>query len=449
MARMLLLVVACFANCQLRAEESWTHFRGPTGDGISRSIAGPTVWSEQDNIRWKTATPGEGWSSPVCDGKFAWMTTAIVTSMSDEEQDRIREADYAEHAVGAALVFVKEVEFRAIGVDLHTGELVHDKKLFSVSEPNPIHSLNSYASPTPVFADGKLFCHFGSFGTVCLDTASLGKTDEPILWCARLEHDESVGPGSSPTLYKDLLLIPCDGVDKQFVVGLDTADGTERWRTNRPKMQGSIGEYHKAFSTPVIIQHQGKDQAVVLGAQWLVSYDPATGKELWRVQHGKGFSSSVVPVYGDGLVFVCTGFGDGKLIAVDVSGLGDVTETHMKWSFAQKAPTMPSPILANGYLFMVSDQGIATCLDAKSGSSVWRNRLGGNFSSSPILIGSNVYFSNREGQTNLIAAANKFQSVAENELNGTIMASPIVVGNDLLVRTNSHLYRIEAGKQGK
>ncbi len=438
----LLYCVCCLATQTVNAEERWTHFRGPSSAGVSTLSDGPLHWSDQQSVRWKTPIPGEGWSSPVDDGQLVWMTTAMVTPMDAEQQDAIRDADYADHAVGAALVFVKEVEFRAVAVNLETGEKTHDIRLFSVERPAPVHSLNSYASPTPVLAEGKLFCHFGSFGTLCLDTQTR-ETD----WRIRLPHDESVGPGSSPAIYQDLLIVPCDGVDQQYVVGLNIDDGTVRWKTNRPPMEGSEGEYHKAFSTPVIIDHLGTKQAIVLGAQWLVSYDPESGEERWRVRHGDGFSSSVVPVCGHGLVYVCTGFGDGKLLAVDPGGTGDVTTSHVKWTVSQQVPTMPSPILTNGLLFFASDNGVATCVDARSGASRWRKRLGGNFSSSPILIGDRIYFSNRNGETTVIAADDEFRTIATNQLQGRIMASPIIADGDLLVRTSSHLYRIRAVRE--
>ena len=436
-----LLAAGLLIHQPLGAEEAWTSFRGPS-EGVSTLNVGPLRWNEQLNIRWQAALAGQGWSSPVCDGRLIWMTAAIVSSMPVDEQDAIRDAAYADHAVGASLLFVKEVEFRALAVDLETGKTVHDISLFSVSRPPPIHSLNSYASPTPVLHQGKLFCHFGSLGTLCLDTQS-----QEIDWRTRLPHDESVGPGSSPTLYRDLLIIPCDGVDQQYVVALDTADGAIRWKSPRPPMEGSIGEYHKAFSTPIIIEHLGRQQAIVVGAQWLTSYEPETGRELWRVRHGDGFSSSVVPVHGSSLVFICTGFGDGKMLAVDPGGSGDVTDSHVRWSLRQQVPTMPSPVLAGSKLFLASDNGVATCVDAATGASLWRKRLGGNFSSSPILIGDCVYFSNRDGVTTVIAAADEFRPLATNQLPGRIMASPIIADGDLIVRTSSQLYRIQTAAE--
>lgn len=404
---------------------------------MSAASQAPIEWSEDAHVLWKTPIRGQGWSSPVSDGKMIWLTTAIVKELSQEEQDRIRQERFADHMVGAALVIVDSVQFRAIGVDAESGAVMHDLELFQVDQPLPVHSLNSYASPTPVLADQQLYCHFGSFGTVCLDTDT-----QAIVWRAQLPHNESVGPGSSPALYDHLLIVPCDGTDTQYVAALDIDTGKEIWRTNRPAMEGNEPEYHKSFSTPTLIEHDGRPQVVVLGAQWIASYVPETGEELWRLRHGKGFSNAVRPVYGNGQVIFTTGFFDSALLAVDPSGSGDVTDSHLTWKYKGQLPTMSSPILVGPSVYFVNDGGVAECIDVATGERKWRERLGGNFCASPIHSGGNLYFGNRDGQMLVIAALDTFQEVAANQLDGAIMASPAMIGEDLLIRTDKHLYRI-------
>ena len=418
------------------AEDGWPQFRGPAGNGIANENQAITNWSEAENVQWRASIPGVGWSSPVAEGDTIWLTTAVLTEMTAEEQQAVRDRDYADHMIGDALVFVKDVAFHAIGVNGQTGKVENNVLLFRVENPTPVHTLNSYASPTPVIADGKLYCHFGSFGTVCLDTAT-----ERLIWKAKLQHNESVGPGSSLALHKGMLLIPCDGVDKQFVVGLDCLTGKERWRTPRPPMEGNEPEYHKSFSTATVMEHGGRTQAVILGAQWIVSYDPDTGEEWWRLRHGKGFSCSCRSIYGNGLIYVCTGYGDGLCLAIDPSGSGELGNDAIRWSHRSQVPTMSSPILIGDRLYFVSNAGVATCLDAITGDRIWRNRLGGNYCASPIAVGQTVYFSSREGMTTAIRAGDEFQKVAKNELDEAIMASPMVLGNDIVIRTESQLYR--------
>lgn len=406
---------------------------------MSTASQAPLEWSEESHIRWKTPIPGQGWSSPVTDGKIVWLTTAIVKALDQEEQDRIRSERYADHMVGAALVIVDSVQFRAIGVDAENGQIVHDVELFHVDQPLAVHSLNSYASPTPVLADGRLYCHFGAFGTACLETES-----PSVLWQTQLRHNESVGPGSSPALVDRLLIIPCDGTDTQYVAALNIDTGKEVWRTDRPPMQGSEPEYHKCFSTPTLIDHDGRKQVVVLGAQWIVAYVPESGEELWRIRHGRGFSNAIRPLFRNGQVVFTTGFIESALVAVDPGGSGDVTDTHITWKNKGRLPTMSSPVWVGSNIYYVNDRGVAECIDAASGESQWRHRLGGNYCASPIHVAGNLYFGNREGKTVIIAAADTFREVGANELDGAIMASPAMIGEDLLIRTDQALYRIHS-----
>ena len=433
-------LVVCLMLCSLSsatAEDGWPQYRGPSGNGIADVDHAITEWSETKNVKWRASIPGIGWSSPVTEGNTIWLTTAVLRQMTAEEQEAVRKRDYADHMIADALVFVKDVTFHAIGVNAQTGQVDHNVTLFSVENPTPVHTLNSYASPTPVISDGKLFCHFGSFGTVCLDTST-----EKLLWQVQLHHDESVGPGSSLALHEGILLIPCDGVDKQFVVGLDSRTGDERWRTDRPPMEGNEVEYHKSFSTATVIEHGGRTQAVILGAQWIVSYDPETGEEWWRLRHGKGFSCSCRTIYGNGLVYFCTGYGDGLCMAVDPSGSGELGSDSIRWTHRSQVPTMSSPILIQDRLYFVANDGVATCLDAVTGDRVWRSRLGGNYCASPIAAGKTIYFSSREGVTTAIRAEDKFERIAKSELDEAIMASPMVLGHDVVIRTERQLYRL-------
>ncbi|MEM8681635.1 MAG: PQQ-binding-like beta-propeller repeat protein, partial [Planctomycetota bacterium] len=274
-------------------------------------------------------------------------------------------------------------------------------------------------------------------GTVCIDT----QTQQEI-WRTQFPSVESVGPGSSPLLVDGKLILPFDGTDDQFVVALDADTGEPVWRTERPTMEGNEKEYHKAFSTPVLIEHEGRRQVVIVGAQWVCSYDPETGEELWRLRHGKGFSMSPRPVYGNGLIYICTAYAGIGVAAIDPSGNGDVTGSHLRWSHESQAPNMSSPILVGEQIYFVSDRGIATCLNALDGERLWRERLGGNFCASPILVGEHLYFANREGKVHVIKARPDYEPVVVNDLGEAVMASPAVIGDDLLIRTDDHLYRI-------
>jgi outer membrane protein assembly factor BamB len=184
-------------------------------------------------------------------------------------------------------------------------------------------------------------------------------------------------------LFEDLLIISCDGMDTQYVAALDTGNGKVRWKTSRAGNQ--------AYVTPLVIEASGRTQVIAPGAFRAIAYDPRTGKEIWWVRYGQGFSNVPRPVFGAGLVFICTGFFDPVLLAVRPDGLGDVTNSHVVWTLKRGAPLTPSPLLAEDNLYVVSDNGIGTCLDARTGATHWRERLGGNFSASPVYADGRIY----------------------------------------------------------
>lgn len=415
------------------ADPSWPQFRGIDGQGISKVVGLPLQWDENTNVLWKTPIVGQGWSSPVYAAGKAWVTTATVVAASEE----VRQARIEGTMTGDALDVARTITLWACEIDLTTGELLREIKLAEVADPQPIHSLNSYASPTPVLADGRLFCHFGDYGTFCLDTSS-GQTR----WQQRLEIDHSVGPGSSPVLFEDLLILTCDGMYSQYLVALDIADGQTVWRTERPPLRTDEPEYRKAFCTPLVIDVHGEQQLVVPGAQWFVAYEPRSGKEVWRIDHGSGFSNVPRPVFDGQHLYLCTGFGSMQLWAVRPDGRGDVTDSHVDWKLTKQIPRMPSPVVFGQRLYTVSDSGIAQGFDTTSGKRVWKERIGGKFSASPLLADRHLYLCSHEGLTTVIAAGDEYRVLAENQLDGRLMASPVVVGDDLLLRTDTHLYRI-------
>ncbi|MBI1347316.1 PQQ-binding-like beta-propeller repeat protein [bacterium] len=415
----------------------WPQFRGPQGDGHSPATQLPTTWSETENVAWKTAVPGRGWSSPVLADGLIWLTSAVEHKPTAAELEAIKKDRLGGNPMADQMTIVGSITLRAIAVDAATGKIKHDIKLLDVKDPQPVHSLNSYASPSPVLADGRLVCHFGAYGTACVDTA----TGE-ILWKTKLEIDHSVGPGSSPVVFEDLLIIPCDGTDKQFVAALNLVTGKVAWETPRPPMAGDKGDLHKAFSTPYLAMIAGEPQAIIVGAQWVVSYEPRTGKEIWRLNHGVGFSNVPRPVIGNGFIYICTGFMRPELLAIPENVQGEVKTDQVAWKFNRQVPAQPSPILAGREIYFVSDQGVATCLDAMTGESLWTQRMAGNYSASPLAADGNLYFCSREGVTTVIKPGRDYTEVASNQLEGQLMASPAATDGRLYLRTDTHLYAI-------
>jgi outer membrane protein assembly factor BamB len=415
--RMSCLLVILSLTVAAHAGDSWPRFRGPHGDGHADATKLPLTWSEKENIVWKTPIHDKGWSSPVVWGDQVWLTTAT------EEGD----------------------EMFALCVDRATGKIIHDLKIFDVAKPDPLNNKsNSYASPTPVIEEGRVYVHFGSYGTACLDTRT-GKS----LWTRRdLKCNHWRGPASSPILYKDLLILTFDGYDVQYLAALDKTTGKTVWKTDRKFDYTAIkdnGDMKKAYSTPNVITVDGKPQLVSASALWSAAYDPLTGAELWRVQHG-GMNTAVTPLYGDGKVFVCTSDGGLQLVAVRPDGRGDVTDTHIAWSLNKNVPNRSSPILVEDHLYMANGQGILSCVDIKTGKPVWQERVNGAYWASPILAAGRLYLFNDSGTAYVGEVGRSWKKLAENTLDDGCMASPAVAGAALFVRTKTHLYRIEEKK---
>ncbi len=417
------------------AAEVWPQWRGPEGQGHA-SLAHdlPVTWSETEHVAWKTPLPGRGWSSPVLDATHAWMTTAIESEAT--------EADKAQRLAGAKnpqpLQVSGPVTMRALCVDRETGRLVHDIELFTAREPQPIHSLNSYASPSPVLAGGRLFCHFGDYGTACVDTASAR-----VVWVSqdlRLNHEN--GPGSTPVVWGDLLIVHCDGSDVQYIVALDQATGRIVWKTPRSGALNDNPDLKKAYGTPLIISLDGREVLLSPAADWVYGYDPATGRELWRVNYGVlGFSVVPRPVMAEGLAFLSTSFMKPEMLAVRLGS--DGSQPEIVWRQSKGAPTMSSPLVVGEELYVVSDKGIMTCLDIHSGEVHWTSRLGGNFSSSPLFADGRIYVGNRDGATFVIKPGKTYDLLATNQLDGRIFATPAAVDRALYLRTDTALYRLE------
>jgi outer membrane protein assembly factor BamB len=407
-------LVTAFGRDSLCAE--FPQFRGVDGQGHADASGLPVDWNAKQNVVWSTPIPGNGWSSPVISNNRVWLTAS---------QDR----DHSLHV---------------ISVDGATGSILNDITVFRKTVLRKIHWKNTHASPTLIVDGDRLFAHFGVHGTACLSLS--GK----VLWTAQLSYYHHHGPAASPVLSGEVLILSCDGfprsfydrtvlpnvADHQFVVGLDCATGKIRWRQSR---QG-----RHSYSTPLVIEVAGGRQVVCPGGDAVVAYEPSTGEELWRCRY-TGYSVVPRPVFGHGLVYVCTGYDDARLAAIRPDGRGDITNTHVEWTADEGIPFNPSPLLVGDELYIVSDLGIAQCLDAKTGKRHWRGRLGGKYSASPIFADGKIFFQSESGVTHILEPGLEFNRVATNRLRGRTLASPAIVDRSIYIRTDSRLYRIEEG----
>ncbi len=395
------------------AATPWHQFRGPTGDGVSAEQGLPLTWREGEGVVWKTPVAGKAWASPVIWDGLVWLANAT------EDGKRLS----------------------AVAIDRDTGRVVHDITVFETAQPQFCHPFNSYASCTPVIEAERIYLHYGSAGTACLDTAT-GK----LLWSRRdLPCDHFRGPGSSPILHGDLLIVAFDGFDLQYVVALDKRSGKTVWRTDRDIDYGTTdGDAKKAYPTGTVIRWRDREQVVLPSAGATVAYDPATGRELWRVRSG-GMNASARPLFAHGLVFVNTSSGGMQMVAIRPDGTGDISGTHVAWKSAQGAASRSSQLLLDDGIFIVANAGTASVLDVQTGKAAWQKRLEGEFSASPILAQGRIYAANQDGKTFVIDAAAPHAILATNVLDDGCMASPAVYDGAVYLRTKTHLYKLAAG----
>ena len=392
----------------------WPQFRGPNGDGLSTATNLPTRWDERTNVAWKVAIPGRGWSSPSLYKDRIYLTSAVPVNETSQD-----------------------LSLRAICVDAASGKLIWNEEVFlQPGDKSPrIHNKNSHASPTPLVRGDRVYVHFGHQGTACLEL------DGKIVWQNRtIAYNPVHGNGGSPILVDDALIFSCDGSSDPFVVGLDARNGKEKWRFER-KAESSK---QFAFSTPTVITFAGQKQLISPGAGVVDALDPATGRPIWHVRHG-GYSVIPKPVFGHGMVYFSSGYDAPVVMAVRADGAGDVTDTHVAWTLKKGGPHTPSMLLIGDELYMVADKtGVATCLDARTGEVHWSERLGGNYSSSPVFADGKIYFQCEEGPAFVVKAGKTFEKIAETGFPERTLASYAVGDRELYIRTEQNLYRVQS-----
>jgi len=407
---LLITVASCVV---IEANEQWSQFRGHYGNGIIKSTSAPINWSENTNIDWKTPIHDRGWSSPVIWNDQIWMTTATKDGN----------------------------KMYAICVNKLSGKIEHDIHVFDVKSPQAITNENTYASPTPVVEEGRVYVHFGTYGTACISTK-----DGQILWKRRdlnCDHEIGAGPASSPFIYNNFLIFNVDGRDVQYVIALNKKTGETAWKTNRSVNFSDVQvNQRKAYGTPFIIPRGNTNQMVSIGAKGVYSYDPENGKELWKAEH-RGWSIAPRPVYGEGLVFTMIDRDRPEMWAINPNGSGDITETHVEWKETKRMPPRASPIIIKGLLFVVDRNGYISCIEAKTGKSIWQKRMKGRFSASPILANNLIYFFNEDTVCTIIKPTRELEIVAENQLSDDkLMATPAFDENSIYIRTEKNLTRI-------
>ncbi len=407
---------AAFAAAVLTASaaDPWPQFRGPRGDGVSAATGLPVVWSEGHNIRWKSALPGEGHSSPVIRDREIWLTTALDAGRSRN----------------------------VLSIDFETGAVTRNLTLFTVDKPETIHRDNSYATPTPVLDGDRVYVNFGAAGTACL-SATTGET----LWQRSDIHLTyfDVGPASSPIVHKEMLIMIFDGDNKseRFVTALDKMTGRTLWRTDRVFTPQQLKGMVHSSSTPHVITVEGRDQVVCPGGLGVSAYAVEDGREIWSVKY-QAWSVVPRPLYADGLLFICAGVIRPVMLCIDpVGAQGDITDSrNIVWQTSKMVPNMPSPLYVDGRFYTMTSAKLA-CRRPRTGEVIWNEGIPGQHEASPVYADGHIYLFNKSGGATVVRASERFHLVSTNTLDSGCWASPAVYDRSLIVRTKDHLYRIE------
>lgn len=427
-----LLLALCLAThaVEITAADPWAHWRGPTGTGVSPTADPPLHWDETSNIRWKTAIPGQGHSTPVLWENSLFLTTALAHG----EKLPVRH----EHADGAHdnMEPAQSVKFVALAVNRQDGRILWQRTLRDEQPHEGSHNTGSWASHSPV-ADGEhLFVSFGSRGLFCLDHQ--GRT----LWERDLGDMQTYhehGEGSSPALHGDRLVVNWDHQGQSFVTALDKKTGRTLWRQDREEIT--------SWSTPLIVEHRGKAQVIVAATGAVRSYDLATGEPLWSC---RGLSRNVCasPVAADGCVYVTNNYDGSAMMAIRLDGArGDITDSDaVLWTLERYAPYVPSPLLYGSRLYFINAMHpYLSCVDAKTGKFIWESQRLPDVRmifASPVGAAGRLYVTSRNGITLVIKNNDPFEILATNPLSDSFSASPILAGQALYLRGERFLYCI-------
>ena len=405
---------------------NWPEWRGPHRTGISHEEGFPTRWNHEENIVWKAPLRGLGIASPI-----VWDDQIFLASQVGEGPSGRGGRNAKKGRGGKEHDATKgPVHFLVQAFHRSDGRLLWEYRIKAKGELQGVHETNNLASSSCVTDGDLVYAWFGTGQLIALDRKGR------VVWKRHIGREYSVfdirwGHGSSPVIYQDLLILLCDHAPASYLLALDKRTGKELWKVDR-------GQGLRSYSTPLVVNTESRDELIVNSSQRIDAYNPSSGELLWSA--GQAIRVPVsTPVYHDGVVYTSRGYRSGPYMAIRTGGKGNVSETHIAWRVASGAPYVSSLLYYQGLVYMATEQGIATCVEASTGSLVWRERLGGVFSASPVAADGKIYFLNEEGETIVLRAGRKPKVLERNKLNERCLASPALSSGQLFIRTDSHL----------
>jgi outer membrane protein assembly factor BamB len=433
---------------------AWTTWRGPSGAGIAPGAKPPTKWGDDHNIKWKARIPGEGYSTPIIWKDRIFLLTAIegdaettqpaaaiaprLEPSAAQPKGGKRGGGKGGGGFGGGPTPTKPFEFVVLALDRATGKIIWQKTARKETPHEGHHQTNTFASSSPVTDGEHLYVPFGSRGYYCYDLQGNLKWEKDL---GDMRTKMGFGEGASPALAGRLLLIHWDHEDQSFIVALDKATGAEVWRKERDETS--------SWSTPLIVEHAGRRQAIIAASKRTRSYDTETGELIWEAA---GLTGNVIPmpVTGHGMVYVMSGFRGFSIQAIKLSSRGDVTDTaSIAWSVRRSAPYVPSPVLSGDRLYMSkSNDAYLSCLNALTGEVIYQDQAlpaVRSIYASPLAANGYLYVVGREGTVMVLKDAPQFEIVATNKLSDRIDASPVMLEKELFLRGHEFLYCIAEG----
>lgn len=415
----------------------WPHWRGPSASGVAAASPLPSTWSATGNIAWQAALQGAGVSSPIVSGNYVFVTSQVgdgrrqdgrhPTLAQGVDPAAAGESTLARRAQRAGVTFVVEA------FDRSTGKRVWNHESAAQGELPPVHDKHNLASASPVTDGERVYAWFGTGQIVALDV-----NGKPV-WSKHLgkeygSFDINWGHASSPALFQDTIILLCYHTPRSYLLALDKRTGAVKWKVDKPAGVES-------YSSPIVVQGPGGNELIVNSSAGVESFDPATGKSLWTYPEVNRFPIPVAMVDA-GMLYLSRGYRSSPYMAIRLGGRGDITQTHVAWRVATGGPYVSSLVHYQGVLYMSTDNGILSAVDATNGQRLWQERVNGVFSASPIAGDGKVYFVSEAGETIVLRAGRTFQIVSRNKLDGHFVASPAAGGGKVFLRADDRVIAV-------
>ncbi|MEP7307781.1 MAG: PQQ-binding-like beta-propeller repeat protein [Acidobacteriota bacterium] len=424
------------------AAADWPQWRGPFGTGATDELDLPTRWSATENIAWKSSLGGVGVSSPIVAGNLVFVTSQIGVGVSRQGPRLAQGTDSAgaerSLAKAGAGSAADKVFFLLEAFDRANGRRAWEYRIEAVGPLPSVHDKHNLASPSPV-TDGQLvYAWFGTGQVVALDLS--GK----LVWQRHLGQENSPfdinwGHSSSPTLYQDTLILLCDHAPSSYLLAVDKKTGKDRWKADR-------GKGRLSYTTPFVVQAGGGPELLVNSSERVDAYDPRTGATLWHVGGSNQFPIPV-PTFGNGVIYLTRGYRSGPYLAVRPGGRGDVSSSHVVWEVATGAPYISSLVYHGGLLYMASDVGAISVIDAETGRRLWQERVNGLFSASPVAGDGKIYFVSETGEVIVLRAGREPQVIARNDIGERLIAGPAISNGQIFLRSDGALFAVGKPRQ--